>query len=70
MRELPLFKQNEKAIIHSTPNWEFEDTECTIVGLSAEFAGNNSFYIIQLCRPSADGWTHSVLTNACLNKIN
>ena len=70
MRELPLFKQNEKAIIHSTPNWEFENTECTIVGLASEHAENNSFYIIELCNPTKDGWTHTVLTNACLNKVN
>lgn len=69
MRELPLFEPNEKAVIHSTPNWEFENTECTIVGLSAEFAENNSFYIIELCHPTKEGWTHTSLTNACLRKL-
>ncbi len=69
MRELPLFEQNEKAIIHSTPNWEFENTVCTIVGVSSIQPENNYFYILELCHPTKEGWTHTVLTNACLNKV-
>lgn len=70
MKKLPLFTSNENARIHSIPDWEFENTECTIVGVASEFAEDNIHYIIELCHPTKEGWTHAVLTNACLNKVN
>ena len=72
MHDLPIFKQNEKAIIHSVPNWKYNNTECTIVGLANVLPGDNNFYIIELCHPTndEDGWTHTVLSNACLKKVS
>ena len=39
MYDLPIFKQNEKALIHSVPDWKYNNTECTIVGLANVLPG-------------------------------
>jgi hypothetical protein len=65
---LPIFEPNETAVIHST-NSEWDDTSCKVVGLASTHTGNNNFYIIELTKPSKDGWTHTKLTNACLRKL-
>ena len=62
------FKPNEKAMIVNTPHWEYNDTVCTVVGISSQHY-DNIFYIIELSYPHENGWTHAVLTNSCLQKI-